>query len=33
MLEAMSTAISAFSAKDARNFFEHRVYRAGVQPV
>jgi len=32
VLEAMGMAISAFIAKDVRGFFEHRVFRAGVQP-
>jgi transposase len=33
MLEAMSTAISAISAQDARGFFEHRGYRMSVQSL
>ena len=32
LLEAIGTAISALSAKDARGFFEHCCYRVMVQP-
>jgi len=32
VLEAMSTAISAFIAKGARDLFEHCGYRAAVRP-
>jgi len=32
LLEAIGTAISALSAKDARGFFEHCGYRVMVQP-
>jgi transposase len=32
LLEAIGSAISALSAKDARGFFEHCGYRAVVQP-
>jgi hypothetical protein len=31
LLEAMGTAISALSAKDAMGFFEHCGYRAALQ--
>jgi hypothetical protein len=31
LLEAMGTAISALSAKDAKGFFEHCGYRAALQ--
>jgi transposase len=33
LLEAMSTAISALSAQDARGFFEHCGYRMSVQSL
>jgi transposase len=33
LLEAMSTAISALSAQDARGFFEHCGYRISVQSL
>jgi hypothetical protein len=32
LLEAIGRAISALGAQDACGFFEHRGYRAAVQP-
>lgn len=33
LVEAMGTALSAVSSRDARGFFEHSGYRAAAQPL